>query len=109
MSKLLVWPVEFAVFMTREFPTVRPSQLVELCALSKRHARYQEARCNRQLTTRDERAEERIEKRIAAVCQEIDPRCVPVFGGDPRGCTVKLSVPSRTVTDFGGEGLAVPQ
>jgi hypothetical protein len=30
-------------------------------------------------------------------------------GGDPRGCTVKLKVPSGRTDDFGGTDLCVPQ
>ena len=31
-----------------------------------------------------------------------------VFGGDPRGCVVKLKLPSKTTNDFGQEGWCVP-
>ena len=32
----------------------------------------------------------------------------PIFGGDPRGCCVKLRVPSGRTDDGGNEGLCVP-
>ena len=32
----------------------------------------------------------------------------PILGGDPRGCVVKLTVPSGTTDDWGNTGLCVP-
>lgn len=32
----------------------------------------------------------------------------PIIGGDPRGCTLKLKVPSGRTDDWGREGLCVP-
>ena len=32
-----------------------------------------------------------------------------VFGGDPRGCTVKLTFADGATNDFGGEGWCVPR
>ncbi len=32
----------------------------------------------------------------------------PVFSGDPRGCTLKIKVPSGYTNDWGKEGLCVP-
>lgn len=41
------------------------------------------------------------------VCEEIG--CAVVFGGDPRGYTVKLILPSRLSNHWGGETFGVPQ
>lgn len=46
------------------------------------------------------------EDSITAVCRSIG--CEPVFGGDPRGATVKLRVPSGKTNDWGQEGICVP-
>lgn len=32
----------------------------------------------------------------------------PIFSGDPRGCVLKLAVPSGKVNDWGKEGICVP-
>lgn len=32
----------------------------------------------------------------------------PIFQGDPRGCVLKLKVPSGTTNDWGREGICVP-
>lgn len=32
----------------------------------------------------------------------------PIFAGDPRGCVLKLKVPSGKTNDFGREGICVP-
>lgn len=96
--------LQFAVLMGREFPEVRPIQLQELMRLAKQHGKLQERACNVQVREGHDAA---CERRIAALCKELG--CEPVFQGDPRGCTVKLKVPSGTTNDFGREGICVPQ
>ena len=98
--------LEFAVLMAREFPTAHPlpSILADLIRLSRRHARLQERACNEGMP---EGYDERCEKAIRQICALLG--CEPIFGSDPRGCTVKLKVPSGKTNDFGGEGICVPQ
>lgn len=48
------------------------------------------------------RAENRITAKLAPF------RVTPDFSGDPRGCTVKLVVPSGRTDDWGRTGLCVP-
>jgi len=51
--------------------------------------------------------ETRIERQIL---RELEPYEVSAkFGGDPRGCTVKLTVPDGWTNDWGNEGICVPQ
>ena len=53
--------------------------------------------------------EESCERRITELCAPFD--LVPHFGGDPRGYTVKLQLPSGAHNTWGGseEGYGVPQ
>lgn len=32
----------------------------------------------------------------------------PIIGGDPRGCVLKITVPSKSTNDWGREGICVP-
>jgi len=53
--------------------------------------------------------QERVEKRIKEICAEFN---LPVtLGGDPRGYTVKVKLPSGAYNTWGGseEGYGVPQ
>lgn len=53
------------------------------------------AECNRELTTRDRSRREGCRKRIEAALTDLGPGfAVAEFSGDPRGCTVKIRVPS---------------
>lgn len=55
-----------------------------------------------------EKREKQLEKRITAICAELGNGFAPVFSGDPRGCTVKIQVPSGKTDDWGKEGVCVP-
>ncbi len=55
-----------------------------------------------------EKRDKQLEARITAICAELGPGFVPVFNGDPRGCTVKIQVPSGKTDDWGKEGICVP-
>ena len=55
--------------------------------------------------------------RVSAKSKRIEYRVVqllapfgikPIFGGDPRGCVLKLNVPSGKTNGWGGEGVCVP-
>lgn len=48
----------------------------------------------------------RNEKRLAAIVEPLG--ITPIFNGDPRGCVVKLKVPSGKTNDWGREGICVP-
>lgn len=89
------------------------------------HARIQEAICNgvewmrwdtnesfnkRQARHEawTEKRDAQLEKRIMAICTELGAGFKPVFSGDPRGCTVKIQVPSGRTNDWGKEGICVP-
>lgn len=56
-----------------------------------------------------EKREARVEARMRAILAPFG--IVPTFGGDPRGYTVKLKLPSGAYNTWGGseEGFGVPQ
>lgn len=57
---------------------------------------------------RIEREEARAQKNVIAACSELG--LVPDFGGDPRGYTVKVKLPSGRYNTWGGkeDGWGVP-
>lgn len=59
--------------------------------------------CNYGLTPRDEARRDGCRRRILAALAQLGPGFgVGEFGGDPRGATVKIRVPSGFGDDFGG-------
>lgn len=97
--------LEFALVMGREYPTITVAILNRLMMLSRHHARLQERACNFQVP---ENHDKRTEDRIRDLVDQL-PGCKALFSGDPRGCTVKLQVPSGRTNDWGAEGICVPQ
>ena len=97
---------EFVTIMAREFPRVAnlPELLDELMRLARRHGKLQEKACNEQVPENHDAA---CERKIRAVCEQIG--CGVVFSGDPRGATVKVTVPSKLTNDWGATGVCVPQ
>lgn len=55
---------------------------------------------------RDEEKEERLRRRVAAMCEGFG--CKAIFSGDPRGATLKVAVPDGYTDDWGREGICVP-
>ena len=53
-----------------------------------------------------EKRDQQLEKRIRAIASGLGFGVI--FDGDPRGCTVKLTVPSGYTNDWGKAGLCVP-
>ena len=89
------------------------------------YARLQEANCNgvgtwygedpKSFAKRQDRFEKRIEKResqiekrLTVLAAQLGPGFAVVFQGDPRGVTVKLTLPSGKTNDFGREAFCVP-
>jgi hypothetical protein len=118
---------EFGRIMTEESGGyVNAARVADLlCRHGKTYARIQEANCNgvgtyygedqARFAKRQERFERELERReskledlIRRKCQELGEGFVPVFGGDPRGNTIKIKVPSGRTNDWGGEGISVP-
>ena len=118
----------FVEIVVRESNYSTPQERERIARLLLRHAKthgnIQEANCNgveiwygesnesfskrqaafeRQL----ERKETRIENRITALAEILGFGAI--LQGDPRGSTVKLTVPSGYTNDWGREGVCVPQ
>ncbi len=91
----------------------------------KTYARIQEAICNgvewSQYDTNEsfnkrqsrhekwtEKREQQIERRIKELVSILGPGFGVVFSGDPRGATVKITLPSGKTNDWGREGYCVP-
>ena len=107
--------MEFAAALALHLPslperTINPTSAVSFAErimhLGTSYKRFAEAHCNRELTPAEQRKWLHIANRIAKLCSEwgIQPR----IQNDPRGCTVKLVVPSGYTNDWGKEGICVP-
>jgi len=55
---------------------------------------------------KDDAKEERITAQVTKLCESIGVK--PIFGGDPRGNTLKIAVPDGYTNDWGREGIGVP-
>lgn len=97
--------IDFLHIMLDEYPRIDGLLLDKLLVLSRRHARLQEKACNEPVP---ENHDQRTEDRIRDLVDQL-PGCKVIFSGDPRGCTVKLVVPSGRTNDWGAEGICVPQ
>lgn len=125
---------EFLLILDRELPNVRRGAVLELgrklLRLSATHCRLAEAVCNGDYPADNGERETdtcpscgrgwakgtvkkngcpdcRCEASIRAACAPY--ALEPVFWGDPRGCTVKLRVPSGATNDSPNTGICVPQ
>ncbi len=122
---------EFVVTLSKALPDKPQQQVLRAARLLMRHAkthqRLSEESCNGhpaqsspfidskrlgQLQdawdARIERREKQIERRITEICADIG--VTPDFGGDPRGYTVKIHLPSGAYNTWGGKesGYGVP-
>lgn len=55
-----------------------------------------------------EKREQQLEKRIKEIVAGLGEGFGVIFQGDPRGSTVKITVPSGKTDDWGKEGICVP-
>jgi hypothetical protein len=121
---------EFIAAMVREFPDKHEHAVTQLARLLLRHAkthgRLAEESCNDhpaqgsptmdaktigrlqdRWDARIERQEKQVERRMAEIAAELG--ATADFGGDPRGYTVKLRLPSGRNNTWGQDGFGVPQ
>jgi hypothetical protein len=75
-----------------------------LLRAARAYGRLQELACSRELTGREVAREARLEREIRAL---VSPLAV-TFGGDPRGFTVKVVLPSGRSNTWGNDGWGVP-
>lgn len=122
---------EFVAVLVRECPTLDAIKVAQVAGRIMRHAstlgRLAEESCNGhpaqgsptmpadqlgrlqdRWDARIEKESDRMERLIQAAATELG--LVAKFDGDPRGCTVKLILPSKRYNTWGGEdeGWGVP-
>lgn len=110
--------IEFAVLFCRHTKVAPFSDLAishdiaQLLRLAATHQHIAEYHCNGNCPHRHERFKDvctkqlRIETKIRALLSKYARH--PEFGGDPRGCTVKIVCPDGFSDDMGQEGICVP-
>lgn len=107
---------QFAATLAREFPKASASQIgeiaVELLVKGKKLHRAAEQYCNGDISEQVyDHLCANVGKAIARVakeCLDEAPALSWRTGSDPRGCTLKLILPSGRTDDWGGEGFCVP-
>lgn len=98
--------LEFVYAMAKHSNATTLNECVKLMRCAATLQRLAETACNRELTVTEIRTEERIQLDVIAILAPHD--CEAKFGGDPRGCVVKIVVPDGYTNDFGNEGICVP-
>lgn len=78
-----------------------------LCTLGARHNTLMTDACNRHVPHLDKRRD-RLRGRIAQLIAELPGVTGAIYSGDPRGCTVKLTLADGRTDDWGKEGICVP-
>lgn len=87
----------------------------ELMRLARRHGKIQERLCNEpDYNGAIKRSDANCERRITELCKAEPIRCAVdavIFGGDPRGYTVKVRLKDGRYNTWGGaeDGWGVPQ
>ena len=107
---------EFENLLLTHAPRASVSDARRILRYGATYSRIQENNCNGhadwqgnedlEWLARDEKKEKRIEERLASLCRSIG--CGVSFQGDPRGVTIKITVPDGFTNDWGKEGLCVP-
>lgn len=102
--------VEFSVTIARELPDQAPGHLTavlaELCSISRKLQRSNEAACNYGQSPRQQKRADNLTAKAAELAKSIG--CGMVANGDPRGYPLFLTVPSGKTTDWGERGIGVP-
>lgn len=103
---------EFARTMRKELPKLTDTNRAKLLTLCRRHERYQVMRCGDGSEHSERNCElaeiqtPKLRRMILAILEAAGGGAI--FGGDPRGCTVKITVPSGKTDDMGQDGICVP-
>jgi hypothetical protein len=97
--------MEFAYAMAKH-STVTQRECLRLLRLAATVQRLATEACNRALTPKEVRKDEKVQMDIIAILAPHD--CEAKFQGDPRGCCVKVVVPDGYTNDWGREGICVP-
>lgn len=105
---------ELANKLTREVkPAPSVNAVGELIRMARRHDLLCCWWCGDGSPQQEQRSKYAEEKGIPQARARIERWCErwglrPIFSGDPRGCTVKLALPSGDSNSWGGEGWCVP-
>jgi hypothetical protein len=91
--------------LSQDIPEGCPRPLfAEACSrlqrLAKRHHRLQEHECNRGLSAKEQKKEARIEAQARVLVEALGWKLR--VGGDPRGYTLKVLLPSGRYNTWGG-------
>lgn len=79
--------------------------------LAIRHGMFLEKECNEPVTQTEVNKDTDIQTRIVELVRLLfndQPGTGVIFQGDPRGCTVKIKLPSGYKDDWGGDGFCIP-
>lgn len=105
---------QFVAMLARELSDLNTYQVADVAAKLMRYGRTSSrlavAECNRGMTDAERKQDERNDKRIKELVATFGKGFGVVLGGDPRGYTVKLLVPSGAHNTMGGKegGWGVP-
>ena len=101
---------EFVSILTRENPDDAPYCVIriarDLMRLTATHDRLCVQDCNVGLTKPETAKRERVESKIRELAHDLNAGVL--FQYDPRGATVKLTVPSGKTNDWGQTAICVP-
>jgi hypothetical protein len=97
--------IELALLLGRE-TKASAAHVTKLLRLAAKYRRHAEHECNYTLGEKQQMQQRDLSRAIHALAREIGATGV-ILSGDPRGCTVKLTVKSGATNDFGNEGICI--
>jgi len=104
----------FAIILAKAFPNRTANEVArfskEIRRLGRRAKRLAVQNCNGPWGDADDDKHTANAVAVSALCCEFDQRIEAHVGGDPRGYTIKLILPTRVYNTWGGEesGYGVP-
>ncbi len=78
----------------------------ELILANRKLQRLAENDCNQGNTEHERRVAAAVENRLREILEPLG--IMPIIGGDPRGCVLKLQMPDGSTNDFARTGWCVP-
>jgi hypothetical protein len=97
--------IQLSMILARETKATS-ADILQLLRWARRWDTIAVNQCNRDLTPKEERTKENLRVKFGSESKRIGATGV-VLGGDPRGCTVKLTVKSGYTNDWGKEGICL--
>lgn len=112
------WAVKFALRINAEMPSAYAvgqriaevsTAVMELSTIATSLHRLAEVACERDLTERETKRDQRLTERAREIVASFGAGFGLIkSGGDPRGCPLLVTVPSGHTDDWGQRGLVVP-